>query len=101
MARSSKPRLALIGAQPAGIGPPPPSQLGEIGADLWRDIVASYEFEDRGSYFFLPFAQQYMPLRALHLRTAGSPERLAPAVQQMIRSINPDLPVYDVRSMRR
>lgn len=50
MARSTKPKLAVVGAQSAGASPAPPTHLGEIGADLWRDIVAAYEFEDRASY---------------------------------------------------
>jgi putative ABC transport system permease protein len=46
-------------------------------------------------------AQQYRALRALHVRAAGVPELLAPAIQKEIRSLNPALPVYDVRSMTR
>ena len=33
------------------------------------------------------------------LRTAGAPEALAPAAQKEIHGLNPDLPVFDVRSM--
>jgi phage terminase small subunit len=50
MPRSSKPKLAIVGSQPASAGPPPPAHLGAIGADLWRDVVRAYEFEDRASY---------------------------------------------------
>jgi predicted permease len=67
---------------------------------LTRDAKYRYIFEDRGMYFFMPLAQEYRPLRALQIKTAGSPELLAPAVQQIIRSIDPNLPLYDVRSMR-
>ncbi len=73
----------------------------------WLEVVGiskdgkyRYIFEERGNYFFTPLAQDYRAQRALHLRTAGAPELLAPAVQREIRAINPDLPVYDVRSMR-
>jgi putative ABC transport system permease protein len=73
----------------------------------WMEVVGvtkegkyNYIFQERGSYFFMPLAQEYQPLRALHLRTAGAPEVLAPAVQQAIRALNPDLPLQDVRSMR-
>lgn len=65
-----------------------------------RDGKYRYIFEDRDMYFFMPLAQEYRPLRALHLKTAGNPELLAPAAQQIIRSIDPALPVHDVRSMR-
>jgi predicted permease len=66
-----------------------------------RDGKYRYIFEERGSYFFMPIAQEYRALRALQIRTAGVPELLAPAVQKEIRALNPDLPVYDVRTMRR
>jgi predicted permease len=79
------------------------------GADAaWLDVIGvsrdgkyNYIFQDPSMYFFVPIAQHYRPLRALHVRTAGSPERLAPAIQKEIRSLNPDLPVYEVRSMAR
>jgi len=58
-----------------------------------------YIFEDPSPYFYLPLEQQYRPLRVLQVRTAGAPELLAPSAQREIRALNPDLPVYDVRSM--
>jgi predicted permease len=59
----------------------------------------SYLFEDPGLYFFAPIAQHYRAQRVVHIRTAGAPEALAAAAQREIRAINPDLPVFDVRSM--
>jgi predicted permease len=74
----------------------------------WLEVVGvtktgkyNFIFEDPGPYFFAPIAQQYRPLRVLHVRTAGDPGGLAPLIQKEIRSINPDLPVYDVGSMER
>ena len=52
-------------------------------------------------YMFAPIAQHYRPLRILQVRTTGDPEALAPLIQKEIRALNPDLPVYDVRSMER
>jgi ABC-type antimicrobial peptide transport system permease subunit len=52
-------------------------------------------------YYFVALEQDYRAMRAMHVRTAGSPEALAPAVQREVRALNPQLPVYDVRSMRR
>lgn len=72
----------------------------------WLEVVGvtrtgkyQFIFEDPGLYFFAPMAQQYRPLRVLHVRTTGAPEAMAPAAQREIRALNPDLPVYDVRSM--
>jgi predicted permease len=76
-----------------------PSWMEVVG--ITRNGKYNFIFEDQRMYFFIPMAQHYNPLRVLQLRTAGSPEALAPLVQKEIRSLNPDLPVYDVRSMRR
>ncbi len=72
----------------------------------WLEVVGvsgpgkyQYIFEDPGPYFFAPIAQQYRALRVLHIRTAGAPASIAPAAQREIRALNPDLPVYDVRSL--
>jgi predicted permease len=74
----------------------------------WMEIVGitrngkyTFIFENPRMYFFIPMAQHYSALRVLQLRTAGAPDALAPLVQKEIRALNPDLPVYDVRSMRR
>jgi putative ABC transport system permease protein len=56
-------------------------------------------FGDPQLYFFAPLAQNYLSLRVLHVRTTGSPDALAPLVEKEIRALNPDLPVFDVRSM--
>jgi predicted lysophospholipase L1 biosynthesis ABC-type transport system permease subunit len=77
------------------------------GADTrWLEVVGvsrtgkyRFMFEDPGLYFFVPMAQHYRAQRVLHVRTAGPPEALAPAAQKEIRALNPDLPVFDVRSM--
>lgn len=74
----------------------------------WLEVVGvtkngkyTFIFEDPSLYFFAPIEQQYRPLRVIHVRTAGAPEALAPAIQKEVRALNPDLPVYDVRSMEK
>jgi hypothetical protein len=42
--------LQVIAADPAPEAVEPPGKLGAVGLSLWRDIVTSYEFNDRGSY---------------------------------------------------
>jgi putative ABC transport system permease protein len=66
---------------------------------LTRTGHYEFIFEDPRPYFYVPMAQQYRAMRVLQVRTAGAPELLAPAAQREIRALNPDLPVYDVRSM--
>jgi putative ABC transport system permease protein len=59
-----------------------------------------YIFEPRRSFLYTLHHQEYRSLRALHVRTTGEPGSIAPAVRQQIRSLAPDLPVFDVTSMR-
>jgi predicted permease len=84
-------------------------RFGAQGADSpWIEVVGiakdgkyNYIFQDPTMYYFVALEQDYRAMRAMHVRTAGSPEALAPAVQREVRALNPQLPVYDVRSMRR
>jgi putative ABC transport system permease protein len=50
-------------------------------------------------YFYLPLAQHYSSFRSLQIRSSVPPESLIPAVQQVIRKVEPDLPLIDVRTM--
>jgi putative ABC transport system permease protein len=74
----------------------------------WLEVVGvskqgtyTYIFEDPAMYFFTPIEQDYRAMRALQVRTTGAPEQLAPVIQREIRAMDPNLPVYDVRSMAR
>jgi predicted permease len=76
------------------------------GPAEWLTVVGvtrtgkySYLFEDPRLYFFAPIAQHYRAQRVVHVRTAGAPAALIAAAQREIRAIDPNLPVYDVRSM--
>ena len=51
-------------------------------------------------YLYLAFRQNYGAPAIFHLRTAGTPAPLVPAVRQAIRALDPDLPVYNVKTMR-
>jgi putative ABC transport system permease protein len=50
-------------------------------------------------YFYLPQTQKYEAVHVLQLRSAMAPESLIPAVEGLVRQIDPNLPVYDVMSM--
>jgi putative ABC transport system permease protein len=73
---------------------------------LWREVVGvtrtgkyRFIFEDPAPYYYEPIAQHYEALRVLQIRTTGDPEAMAPLVEKEVRALNPDLPVYDVRSL--
>jgi len=48
---------------------------------------------------YLPLAQESLPSISLVVRTAGEPSGAVAAVEQTIRAIEKDLPVYAIRSM--
>jgi predicted permease len=51
-------------------------------------------------YVYLPIAQEYTSPVTLHVRsTTGDPLALAPALRRVFSDLDPDLPVYNVRSM--
>jgi putative ABC transport system permease protein len=48
---------------------------------------------------YIPHAQQPFPNAGVILRTAGDPLPLAHAVAAVVRSMDPDMPIFDVRTM--
>src|SRR5262249_14012393 len=51
-------------------------------------------------YLYLAFRQNYGAPAIFHVRAAGTPAPLVPAVRQAIGALDPDLPVYNVKTMR-
>ena len=51
-------------------------------------------------YFYLPLAQDYRSPMTLMVRAAGPGGPRAP-LQELLRELDPDLPVYNVRTMER
>ena len=51
-------------------------------------------------YLYLAFRQNYGAPTIFHVRTTGTPALLVPAVRQAIRALDPDLPVFNVKTMR-
>jgi predicted permease len=56
--------------------------------------------EEPVPYFYIPYAQDYSSMMTLEIRAAVPPESLIAPVQQVIRGLAPDLPIYDVRTMK-
>jgi putative ABC transport system permease protein len=49
---------------------------------------------------YLPFSQNYAhEYSTLIVRTAGDPNLLAPAIRQQVQTLDPNLPVFDIKSM--
>jgi putative ABC transport system permease protein len=84
-------------------------RLSQTGPDgPWLEVVGltgtgkyGFLFEDPQPYFYVPLAQEYSALRVLHVRTTRPPEILAGAIEHEIQGLEPNLPLYDVQSMKR
>jgi len=57
--------------------------------------------ESPRSYLYLPLAQHYRSPLTLMVRSAGEPAALVRPVQELLRQMDPDLPVFNVRTMDR
>jgi len=77
--------------------------------DRWRTVVgvarkAKYRrvIYNAEPCFFVPWFQDYPSFDALivHTRVSGEPPTLASAVERAIHDLNPDLPVFNVASLR-
>jgi predicted permease len=49
---------------------------------------------------FLPFSQSYRDQLTIHLRVAGDPGVFATAVDQTVAELNPDLPLFNVTTLK-
>ncbi len=65
-----------------------------------RDAIYSGLFDPPSPYFYLPQTQNYTARRVLQVRTASAETALAPDIEQLIHSFDPDLPVYDVMPLK-
>jgi len=56
--------------------------------------------EDAQEFFYLPLAQYYTAIRVLQVRGSVPPVGLAAPIQGEIHNLDPNLPVYDVQTLR-
>ena len=49
--------------------------------------------------FYLPFNQNQRSDMFLHVHTERSPEQMIPALRSLIRSVDPEMPVWDMRTL--
>jgi ABC-type antimicrobial peptide transport system permease subunit len=55
--------------------------------------------EEPRPFFYAPLAQHHVSPVTLHLWTDGAPAALTPAVRDVLRQMDTDLPIYTVRTM--
>ena len=67
-----------------------------------RDALPTNLTEEPPRFVWFPFVQQYEGGGVtFYLRTQGDPEALLPAVRNTVRSIDPQLPLVDARSLEK
>jgi predicted permease len=71
-----------------------------------RTVVGLVPTGKYGSLGEAPLAHQYLPLAQswgagmyLHVRTTGDPEALIGPLREIVRGLDPDLPMFDVKTM--
>jgi predicted permease len=55
--------------------------------------------EEPRPYLYVPLDQHYQSPVTLHVRTAGDPLAFVPALRRVLAELDPDLPIYSVRTM--
>ncbi len=64
-----------------------------------RDGKYSRLSEEPRNYIYLPALQNYRPDLILHVKTAADPALVLPALRAAVREIDPNLPLFDVRTI--
>jgi predicted permease len=96
MARRFWPNQTAIGKR-IRLGTSTSPEIEVVG--IARDGKYNLLGEPPTEYLFLPHEQRYSAQLTLITRTAGSPGALASAVQREIAALDPDVPIYGVKTM--
>ncbi len=65
-----------------------------------RNTSVSNLDADPGPFLYLPFYQVYRPQMTVHVRTSGDPLALAATVEKTVHELNPELPLFDVTTLK-
>jgi len=87
---------------PQNLTAPSPNQrwltvVGVVGETKMAGLVTS---ETRAGTYYFPATQAGMRTMTLAVRTTGDPQSVTPAVRRVLTAIDPELPLYGVRTMR-
>jgi putative ABC transport system permease protein len=70
--------------------------VGVVGETKMAGLVTT---EDRVGTYYFPFRQASQRGLALTVRTTGDPLAIAPSIRQQLRALDPELPLYSMRTM--
>jgi predicted permease len=94
LARRYFPREAVIGRQLLHIARGPLTIVGVVG-----DMKATPMALGADPVIYVPMSQSPLFRTRLAVRTQGDPRALLPIVRQVVTSIDPELPVFDVKPL--
>jgi putative ABC transport system permease protein len=98
MAKQFWPNEDPIGKRFSIFGPSGPfTEVVGVARD-GKYIVAA--LEEPIPFSYLPYAQDYSSMMTLQIRSAVPPESLIAPVREVTRGLAPDLPIYDVQTMK-
>src|SRR5580700_5236854 len=69
--------------------------VGIVQDGKYQDVT-----EDPQPFFYMPFEQNYMSMRTIHVRTSVPPETLGLQLESQIHELAPDVPITQVQTMR-
>ncbi len=64
-----------------------------------RDGKYTWITEAPRAFLYLPFQQWYRPDAVLHVKTAGDPGAVVPAVQRAVRDLDQNVPLFEMRTI--
>jgi putative ABC transport system permease protein len=70
--------------------------VGVVGETKMAGLVST---DDRPGTYYFPLRQSSQRGLTLLVRTVGDPDAVAPSVRQQLRALDPELPLYSVRTM--
>jgi predicted permease len=76
-----------------------------VDGDFWQvvGVVQNAKYvmigEEPRLFFYAPLAQRHVSPVTLHVWADTAPAALAPAVREVLRQMDPNLPIYNVRTM--
>ena len=88
-------------------GADPVGRYMRVGKDRTQVVGVAKDgkyrsFSERPApYMYFPLAQSYRSEAMLHVRTAGPPDALFPAIRSAVRELDPDVPLYQAMTMHR
>lgn len=94
-------RRMFLPDAPSDIVTPPPNPkwitvVGVVAQTKTAGLVAT---DDRLGAYYFPVTQQPRPSLTIAIKTQGDPTSLTSALRQELRAIDPELPLYSVRTL--